>query len=223
MAPQGLFVNLGSGPHAPPGWVCIDGSWQAWLAAHPLVARAAHVVTGRPVGHWCRGIVCRDVRRGLGLASGSAAAIFSSHLIEHLHRSEALELLRDCRRVLKPGGVCRIVTPDLAALIGAYEAARANGSAEHAADALQRALLLHPPAPHQARGLLALYRSRTSFDDHKWVYDAPGLVALFREAGFDSARERAHLESEIPQDRLSQVEEPSRILDGAGMCVEAVK
>jgi len=217
--PQGVWVNVGSGPVSSDGWMSIDGSWQAWLAQRPLAASIARALTGRDVGHWPRGIVCRDVRRGLGLAPGSAAVIFSSHLIEHLHRSEALALLRDAYEVLQDGGVCRIVTPDLSALVDSYVTTRSGDAG--AADRLQSALLLHPTEPPRTAALLGWYRRRTAFDHHKWVYDAASLCALFREAGFREPRVRGFLESDIPGDRLAAVEQRERVCDGAGLCVEA--
>ncbi|MGH9346649.1 MAG: class I SAM-dependent methyltransferase [Vicinamibacterales bacterium] len=217
--PEGIWVNAGSGPSSPAGWMSIDGSWQAWLASHGVAASVARLLTGRDTGHWPRGIVCRDVRRGLGLAPGSAAVVFSSHLIEHLHRSEALALLRDAHRVLRPGGVCRVVTPDLGCLVDAYVIARPREAG--AADRLQDALLLHPVEPPRAGALLGWYRRATAFDQHKWVYDGDSLCALLREAGFSAPAVRGFLESDIPADRLAQVEHRERVCDGAGICVEA--
>jgi len=214
-----MWVNVGSGPNAPAGWVSVDGSWQAWLATRGVTASLARVITGREVGHWPAGIVCRDVRRGLGFPASSAAVVFSSHLIEHLHRSEALAMLRDAHRVLRPGGVCRVVTPDLARLVDAYVSARQHATA--AADRLQDALLLHPARPARTGTLLGMYRRATAFDHHKWVYDGPSLCALFIEAGFTAPAVRDFLDSDVPAARLSQVEHADRVCDGAGICVEA--
>lgn len=218
--PEGLWVNVGSGPALPAGWMSIDGSWQAWLAGGGLAASLARLVTGRDVGHWPAGIVCRDVRRGLGLAPGSAAVIFSSHLIEHLHRAEALALLRDAHRALRDGGVCRVVTPDLGGLVDAYLNARQHASAD-AGDQLQAALLLHPATPPRTGAMLGWYRRATAFDHHKWVYDGDSLCRLFVEAGFKTPEVKGFLQSAIPEDRLSQVEHTDRVCDGAGICVEA--
>lgn len=217
--PDGTWVNIGSGPSCPPGWMSIDGSWQAWLAGRGILSRTARLITGREVGHWPAGIVCRDVRQGLGLPAGSAAVVFSSHLIEHLHREDALRLLRDAHRALGPGGVCRVVTPDLRALVDGYVRSRSADAA--AGDRLQHALLLHPPQPPRTNRLLGLYRQMTAFDHHKWVYDGDSLSALFREAGFEDPRVCAFLESDIPRERLAQVEHVERVCDGAGICVEA--
>jgi SAM-dependent methyltransferase len=197
----------------------IDGSWQAWLARRAVLARTARLITGREVGHWPPGIVCRDVRRGLGLPAGSAAVVFSSHLIEHLHRADALRLLSDAHRALRPGGVCRVITPDLRALVDGYVGSRNADPA--AGDRLQAALLLHPAQRPQSNRVLGAYRQLTAFDHHKWVYDGASLSALFREAGFERPRVCAFLESDIPEDRLSQVEQADRVCGGAGLCVEA--
>lgn len=44
--------------------------------------------------------------------------VFSEHHIEHLAYDEGLFTLRECYRVLKPGGTVRIATPNLSILIG---------------------------------------------------------------------------------------------------------
>jgi len=61
-----------------------------------------------------------DVRRPLPFASGAFAAVYASHLVEHLAPAEALALVRECHRVLRPGGVLRVVVPDLEGVVRAY-------------------------------------------------------------------------------------------------------
>lgn len=43
--------------------------------------------------------------------------IFSEHLIEHISYDKGYLMLQECYRVLKPGGIIRIATPDLLFLI----------------------------------------------------------------------------------------------------------
>ena len=45
--PNGLWLSVGSGDAAPRGWVNIDGSWQAWFASRPLLARTARIYESR--------------------------------------------------------------------------------------------------------------------------------------------------------------------------------
>jgi predicted SAM-dependent methyltransferase len=50
--------------------------------------------------------------------SGSFHYVFAEHLIEHLQWEGGLKMLKECHRVLGPGGKIRIVTPNLANLFG---------------------------------------------------------------------------------------------------------
>jgi methyltransferase family protein len=222
--PAGAWLNVGCGDTAPEGWVNIDGSWQAWFASHPVMARAARALTGRAVGHWPRGIVCRDVRSGLGFDDESVSVIYSSHLIEHLSRAEARALLGDAYRSLQPNGVCRVVTPDLASFVSQYLQLRATGDRQAADSFVDSTLLAEPRDSNNGHHVaLRWYRSRTAFDSHKWLYDADSLCALFEDVGFQAPRRCAYLDSAIPGERLRQVEHASRLKHGAGIVVEAIR
>ena len=43
--------------------------------------------------------------------------IFSTHVIEHLHKNEILFFLKECYRILKPGGVNIIMTPSISKIV----------------------------------------------------------------------------------------------------------
>jgi SAM-dependent methyltransferase len=225
--PEGPWVNLGSGPDSPPGWINLDGSWQARLAGRPWLTRLAVGLTGnREIGKWPRGVVWRDLRKGLGYGPESLAVVYSSHLLEHLHRDEALRLLREVHRALRPGGLCRLVVPDVAAIVGWYLDHRAlppEERREPSSDLLMKMMLVRPVAASRGSGPLSWYRRLTDLDHHKWMYDGDGLLALLAEAGFARPALRGFLESGLPADRLAAVERPDRLLDGAGICAEARK
>lgn len=61
-----------------------------------------------------------DIRKGLPYKDNSVEFIYNEHLIEHLSKDEARKVLHEFYRVLKPGGVVRIATPDLDHLIYKY-------------------------------------------------------------------------------------------------------
>jgi predicted SAM-dependent methyltransferase len=46
--------------------------------------------------------------------------VMAEHMIEHITYDAAVMMLRECHRVLKPGGKIRISTPDLEVLIGLH-------------------------------------------------------------------------------------------------------
>jgi SAM-dependent methyltransferase len=218
------MVNLGSGPHDPKPWISIDGSWQARIARHPLLARIGSRLLGAPMGHWPPGVRYRDLRRGLPFGDRSVAVVYASHLLEHLHRDEALGLLLEARRVLMPGGVCRMVVPDVEAIVGWYLAHQKEPVETHeepSSDLLMGMLAVRPRTA--AVGVLGRMRRFAGLHEHKWMYDRLGLVALFREAGFAQPVARGFLESDIPREALAQVEQADRVCDGAGICVEAAR
>jgi SAM-dependent methyltransferase len=90
------LLNVGCGATCHPAWLNVD--------AAPL----------------SRDVLALDVRKGLPLADQSCDAVYSSHVLEHLRRDEASALLRDMKRVLQPGGVLRVVVPDLETIAREY-------------------------------------------------------------------------------------------------------
>lgn len=96
--------NLGCGARHHPTWINIDFHGD-----------------GEAVLPW-------DLRRGLPMPDRSCDVVYSSHTIEHFDRDGARHFLMECRRVLQPGGVIRLVAPDLEGVVLSYiaclEAAR---------------------------------------------------------------------------------------------------
>lgn len=74
------------------GWLNLDYS-----ASSPAVPRA-------------------DLLGRLPLSNDSAALVYSSRFLEHIPRGDVPGFLAECRRVLAPGGILRLVLPDLANL-----------------------------------------------------------------------------------------------------------
>src|SRR5258705_11394557 len=70
------YLDVGCGPNSHDEFVNLDYLW------HPGID------------------VCWDISRGIPLASGSMQGIFSEHCLEHFPIATAVEILRECRRVL---------------------------------------------------------------------------------------------------------------------------
>lgn len=224
--PQGPRLNVGSGPSAPDGWTNLDGSWQARFAGHAWLARLGKRIVGVDVGHWPRGVGYCDIRRGLGFPDESIAVVYASHVLEHLCRDDAVRFLSHVRRLLKRGGVCRVVVPDVHAIVTWYLAHRAEpaeGRTTASSDLLMDLLMLRARGVRGGNRLLGAVRRATDLHEHKWMYDQDGLVALFAEAGFAQPAARGFLDSAIPREMLERVEREDRICRGAGVCVEARK
>jgi SAM-dependent methyltransferase len=212
-----ILLNLGCGPDAVrTDWTDVDGSlnllWQrrmpAWLMRTLQQNRGLH--------HWPAHVRYMDISRPLGFASGSADAIYASHVLEHLHHDDALSLLVECRRVLKPGGILRLVLPDLASMVREYLSSEDPSAAIH----LNRRLLFRPEA--RPKGLLRrLHAALNDMHSHKFMYDARCLTELLASAGFQDIQRMGCKESRIAE--IGQVEQAGRIEGGEGFVVEAVK
>lgn len=59
-----------------------------------------------------------DITQSLPFSGDSIDAVFCEEVIEHIEPGEAMNMLAECFRVLKPDGVIRITTPDPAASVG---------------------------------------------------------------------------------------------------------
>jgi predicted SAM-dependent methyltransferase len=80
--------------------------------------------TAPHVLHWCGGPrpcqtriatpdVIANLGRGLPFASACADFIYTESFIEELSLTQGRDFLRECRRIIKPGGVMRLLTADL--------------------------------------------------------------------------------------------------------------
>jgi predicted SAM-dependent methyltransferase len=61
-----------------------------------------------------------DLRKGLPYDDHTFDAVYHSHVLEHLTPDDARGMLTECKRVLRGGGVLRVVVPDLEGIARAY-------------------------------------------------------------------------------------------------------
>lgn len=124
-----------------------------------------------------------DLRNPLPYADASVDFIFNEHFIEHITRDEALEFLKECRRVLKPGGVFRVSTPDLRWVVAQY----ISGKLDEWRDVSW--------VPESSCRLL---NEGMRLWGHQFVYDLPELMLILREAGFSDLSLAQHSDSSYP-------------------------
>ena len=127
------------------------------------------------------GVIRCDLTKPLPVESGSIEAIFTEHFIEHITRAESQRLLADCHRVLERGGVIRISTPNLEALVAQYRLRRTTEWSD---------VGWTPASP------CALLNEGLRSWGHQYVYDADELSGLLSEAGFTRIRRAGWRESD---------------------------
>jgi len=218
-------VHLGCGSYTPPGWINVDGSWNAWLSKYPLVKSMLRKMRLIPAqmaeADYDQNILIHDVKNPLPFEDNSVKAIYASHLLEHLYFSEAKSLLRECHRILVKSGIIRMVVPDLKTLVKDYLSHENSAALEPKADILNRKLLLRAEAPPAGNITYKLYSLLKDFHSHKWMYDAESLIYHFQEAGFLDVKNCDFQDSLI--DDIEVIEKAERVLNEPAICVEGIK
>src|SRR3981081_2098943 len=65
-------------------------------------------------------VIPHNLNEPLPFSDREFSVVYHSHVLEHLSRHEGEIFLRECHRVLKPGGVLRVVVPDLERITRLY-------------------------------------------------------------------------------------------------------
>jgi predicted SAM-dependent methyltransferase len=196
-----IKLNLGCGNNTPAGWVNIDYAFGARFAKIPFFS-----LINKRIGlfqtNWDKKIMIHDLRRTFPFADSSVDIIYTSHTLEHFSKNEGVIFLKECHRILKGGGIIRIVTPDLEAI--AYKYIMGKTSADVFLDELY--VVCDTSGMGFFKKLLANY---IAFN-HKCMYDTKTLIRRLNEIGFQ-AENRAPLESVIPD--IKQIERESRTIN----------
>jgi predicted SAM-dependent methyltransferase len=144
-------LHIGAGPMRLDGWLNTD-----------LIGGDAHL----------------DLERPLPLPDASLAYVFGEHVIGSLSEQAGMRLLRELHRVLRPGGVLRLTTPDLQKLIAIYRdenpMVRRDDYARYLDDETAKA---HATPCQLFNDLVRLWGIR-------YTYDEEDLTRRLREAGF---------------------------------------
>jgi SAM-dependent methyltransferase len=179
---SGIRLNIGCGLSPTPGWLNFDNSMSVRIARLPILSSLLGVRGGpsAKLGAMTqRGdVLFANAANRIPCPAGCAAAVYSSHMIEHLDRAEARSFLAEVMRVLQPGGVVRLAAPDLSLLVRAY---LGDGDADGFVSGIHMGL----DRPSGLRGWAkwTLVGPR----HHLWMYDGESLAAMLSEAGFDDA------------------------------------
>lgn len=208
-------LHLGCGLNTPEGWLNVDGSWNARLAKHPFLKKILRRLKLLPQSQleikWNPDIFIHDLKKPLPFENDSFGAVYASHVLEHLYLSQARNLLKECFRVLKPGGILRIMVPDLEKIADDYVKSKDN----LAASKMMEELNFINPNSVSGGFFYRIYSRLKDFLSHKWMYDAKSLVFYFNEAGFADAQKM--------QLKKSGIENIEKIELNGGLCVEGTK
>ena len=158
-----------------------------------------------------------------------ADCVFASHFFEHLTRTEGCHFLKECLRVLKPGGKIRIIVPDLEGAARCYlrelelevKAGRSQNK-QCSGDKFMGGLFVCGP---RRRWWVPAdwYQAFHDYHRHFWMYDRQSLAAVAADAGFCEIKVGvAREKSEAPD--IAEVERNEATgEDGLGFSLEGTK
>ncbi|HEX6523625.1 MAG TPA: methyltransferase domain-containing protein [Streptosporangiaceae bacterium] len=121
-----------------------------------------------------------DITEPLPFEDGSVDWVYAEHLIEHVPLLDAINWLAEVRRILAPGGLLRITTPDLRAYAAGYLTEGEKFFARHRRRL--SVMRVGPPMPERrafmVNQIFYLY-------GHRWIYDHDELRYALTQAGYD--------------------------------------
>jgi SAM-dependent methyltransferase len=215
------LLHFGCGPNCKKtDWKDFDGSWNVRVQRLPSplgkAVRFLYKCLGHSLHTFPSHVSYLDLNRSLPFADSSIDAIYASHVWEHLYYEDAKALTQECCRILKPGGMLRLVVPNLRTFIENY----IRDASPQAAGILNKKLLFREI--RRERSLIyRCYTGLTDFHSHKFMYDPPALIQLLRDAGFNDVSEKECFQSRISE--ISQVESAERCSKIDGFAVEGVR
>jgi predicted SAM-dependent methyltransferase len=175
---QPLRLHIGCGKGLLEGWINID--------VHPAP-------------------LSMNVMWGLPVDDASVRFIFVSHLLEHLFfPRDVTPFLRELRRVLAPGGVVRLVVPDVEQCIEAYRKQDAAFFASR-----RETWSWWPENPTRLEDFLAYAGAGAepayAFESHKFGYDFETLRKVLEQAGFGTVVRSEYMQSAHADLRVDEV------------------
>jgi predicted SAM-dependent methyltransferase len=184
---KSVKVNLGCGLHCLPGWINIDGSLTSLLGSSKfdLINKIIYKLAGSSAYYKFQdynniikttNLKFFNLKNRVPLKDSSADVLYCSHFLEHLSKPDGKDFLSNCFRVLKSGGVFRIVVPDLDVAFAMYQ----GGDVEKMQD------------------LFFYTSSEWDFSAHKYNYNFEYLSSVLKSIGFDLIERKAYREGDCP-------------------------
>ncbi|MFL5915691.1 MAG: class I SAM-dependent methyltransferase [Gaiellaceae bacterium] len=184
-ASTGLLLDVGTSSSHLPGWLSLD------IDPDEQALRL-------------------DASKPWPFPDGCARAVRAEHMIEHLTWKEAELCIGEMARVLQPGGLCRICTPDLEGIARAY------------LDRDPRVLDVHREHGYDAPTWAHLPNNYLRMWGHSFVFDVDSLHQLLERAGFEQIERSGFNRSPHKLLHGTDSHDPGE-LEPLVVCVDAVK
>jgi predicted SAM-dependent methyltransferase len=195
-----MKLQLGCFHQGLDGWVNTDITPNLFIAKVPFAATILHRLGVVSDQHYAwhregrfKGVRYMNATKRFPFKNGIFDGVYCCHLVEHLTPAQAEHLFKEVLRVLKPGGVFRVVVPDLESVVSLYDPA------------------------HPDRFLNAMYEhvGGSLKNSHKWMYTRESLEGLFVQKGFVGVQSCAYRQGRLPDvEKIDSRPEGSIFVEG---------
>lgn len=175
-------INVGCGMTPTLGWVNFDNSLSIKISVFPWLCKILFFAKILRVPNYefikfaqKNKIYWADVTKKIPLPDNSVEVLYSSHMLEHLDRSEVKIFLKEAKRVLVIGGIIRVLVPDVAKLLKNYHE---SGDADLFIESTHLCISKPRTLTERIRFLLVGTRQ------HQWMYDSNSLCNFLHICGF---------------------------------------
>lgn len=206
------YVQYGCGLFAPESWRNFDVSWTLRLQKLPLIG-GAFKTDNFP--KWPSNVEYGDIVKGLPIPAGSAKAIYSSHVMEHLTLNDFRIALKNIHTHLQDGGTFRFVMPDLQ-----YQAKR-YVERDDADAAYEFMTSTHLGRIHHRKDPIGILRRVFgSGRGHLWLWDYKATEKELAQVGFRNIRRAYYNDSD--DEMFKAVEDEGR-WEGGTVGIDCIK
>lgn len=181
-----------------------------------------------------------NLANGIPFHEGSVDVVYHSHFLEHLDRDVAERFLREVRRVLRLGGIQRIVVPDFEQLCRDYlEHIRVCEQSQlerrqhndYIAAIIEQSVRKEAFSSRHKKPIrrylenLLLGDARKRGETHQWMYDRISLSELLERLGYRNIIIQHYNTSQIPnwQQYNLDADEHGRQYKPKSIYIEATK
>ena len=216
MQKEPLLVNIGAGLSCGKSWLNFDASPTLRISKIPVLGKLIGITLRFP--HWPDATRYGNIVKGLPVQHGLCRLIFSSHVFEHLSLSDFETAISNVYAYLQPGGVFRIIVPDLEAYARNYlkQLEEGNDRSTAAIDFMKAANL----GCEKTRAILKSRLAESLANSrHQWLWDRYSLIKKLEEHKFTNIKLCRY--AEWSDQRFAEVEDRARHQDA--ICLECGK
>ena len=187
---ENLKLNIGCGPNGLENWLNYDWGILPFLSKFSLLRSILikfRILNKDYEIKWPP-IKLVNIRGKFPLKDNSTKYIYCSHVLEHFERWEAIEILKECRRVLVKGGSIRIIVPNIEKMVDTYKEEKMNKDQKDRPGRNICRTWWGYDKDIEPKGFIQKF-ARKFIRDHHWNYDKYELELILREAGFNENTE----------------------------------